>query len=183
MQRRTTTPSNTEKGADCDRSSRDSSLAPSLFSFLRGSLSSKRVEVGQEGIPYYLLFVLREKIIALLLAGASQGCSSVGIWPRSKTRKHLASRITFLELGWIRDLGGTVDTCHRNPRGQGLQERELIIAPLHVNSFPPRDKYLVVLSFKPCRVLFEKGAEYHGSKRKKGNGRGTKLPSFPSFPD
>lgn len=89
---------------------------PPFFPRVR-RVSGKGLKVGQggEGTPY-LLFVLREKIIALLRGGESRVLLSLLVgFGRSKTRKHLASRITFLELGFC-DLRGT-DTCHRNPRG------------------------------------------------------------------
>lgn len=94
------------------------SLPPSLPPFFPRvrTVSGKGLKVGQgEENPLFVICFAREDY-RVITRGASQGsrCSwDLGV---RKTRKHLASRITFLELGFC-DLRGT-DTCQRNPRGQ-----------------------------------------------------------------
>lgn len=92
------------------------------------TVSGKGLKVGQgEENPLFVICFAREDY-RVITRGASQGsrCSwDLGV---RKTRKHLASRITFLELGFC-DLRGT-DTCQRNPRGQAQYTGTSIITPL-----------------------------------------------------
>lgn len=110
-----------------------------------------------------MLFVLREKIIALLRGGESRVLLSLLVgFGRSKTRKHLASRITFLELGFFVERTRVTEILEEDRNEYNYTS----------NSFPRADIRINISSL--CHL--NRSNKKKKKRKREENGR---LPSFP----